>query len=174
MERHWVYYKGEGGGFPQVRAVLSLVSLNLPMVRPRTKSAWAMHYPTYCLVCAGPCEWLKCLSIFLVPSRNSNMPLYPEMLRAKKHTLTSYSSIVIILYSHLNLLRRWECVTWCCPMPQNFVEICTKYGLNNTISNTYVRNTYNLKNTARQRGWMVTDKLWWTDIYGWTSVDKSP
>jgi hypothetical protein len=29
MERHKVYYKGEGGGFPQVRAVVSLMNLNL-------------------------------------------------------------------------------------------------------------------------------------------------
>jgi len=28
MERHKVYYKGEGGGFPQVQAVVNLVSLN--------------------------------------------------------------------------------------------------------------------------------------------------
>jgi hypothetical protein len=43
MERHIIYYKGEGGGFPQVQAVVSLVSLNLSMVRPSTKSALAMH-----------------------------------------------------------------------------------------------------------------------------------
>ncbi len=28
VERHKVYYKGEGGGFPQVRAVVSLVNLS--------------------------------------------------------------------------------------------------------------------------------------------------
>ncbi len=31
-------HKGEGGGFPQVRAVVSLVSPNLPVVHPSTKS----------------------------------------------------------------------------------------------------------------------------------------
>jgi hypothetical protein len=30
MERHKVYYKGEGGGFPQVWAMVSLMSLNCP------------------------------------------------------------------------------------------------------------------------------------------------
>jgi hypothetical protein len=30
MERHKVYYKGEGGGFPQVRVVVSLVSPSCP------------------------------------------------------------------------------------------------------------------------------------------------
>jgi hypothetical protein len=40
VARHRVYYKGEGGGFPQVRAVVSLVSLVspwLPVVRPCSK-----------------------------------------------------------------------------------------------------------------------------------------
>jgi hypothetical protein len=39
MERRIEYYKGEGGGFPQVQAVVSLVSSKLPVVRPSTKSA---------------------------------------------------------------------------------------------------------------------------------------
>jgi hypothetical protein len=37
MAKHRVYYKGEGGGFPQVWVVVSLVSLCLPVVRPYTK-----------------------------------------------------------------------------------------------------------------------------------------
>jgi hypothetical protein len=43
MERHIIYYKGEGGGFPQVWAVVSFVSLSLPMAHPNTKSAPTMH-----------------------------------------------------------------------------------------------------------------------------------
>ncbi len=43
VERHEIYYKGEGGGFPQVRAVVSLVSLSLPVVCPNTKSVPIMH-----------------------------------------------------------------------------------------------------------------------------------
>jgi hypothetical protein len=43
MERHIIYYKGEGGGFPQIRAVVSLVSSNLPMALPSIKSAQIMH-----------------------------------------------------------------------------------------------------------------------------------
>ncbi len=30
VEKHIVYYKGEAGGFPQVRAVVSLVNLSCP------------------------------------------------------------------------------------------------------------------------------------------------
>jgi len=43
VERHRVYYKGEGGGFPQVRVMVSLVSPNLPVACPSTKSALTMH-----------------------------------------------------------------------------------------------------------------------------------
>jgi hypothetical protein len=37
MARHIVYYKGEGGGFPQVRAMVSFVSPNLSVACPRPK-----------------------------------------------------------------------------------------------------------------------------------------
>jgi len=37
MAKHKVYYKGEGGGFPKVWAVVSFVSLCLHVVRPCTK-----------------------------------------------------------------------------------------------------------------------------------------
>jgi hypothetical protein len=43
VAKHKVYYKGEGGGFPQVRVVMSLVSLCLPVAHPYTKSALATH-----------------------------------------------------------------------------------------------------------------------------------
>jgi len=43
VANHREYYKGEGGGFPQVRAVVSLVSMCMPMIRPCTESAPTMH-----------------------------------------------------------------------------------------------------------------------------------
>jgi hypothetical protein len=43
MASHVVYYKGEGGGFSQVRAVVGLVSPSLPVTCPSTKSASIMH-----------------------------------------------------------------------------------------------------------------------------------
>jgi hypothetical protein len=46
----WASWKGtkynirrEGDGFPQVRAVVSLVSLNLPVIHFNTKNAQIMH-----------------------------------------------------------------------------------------------------------------------------------
>jgi hypothetical protein len=41
--KHRVYFKGEGGGFPQVRALVSFVNLCLPMARPCTKSTQTTH-----------------------------------------------------------------------------------------------------------------------------------
>jgi len=43
VARHKIYYKGEGGGFPQVWAVVSLVSLSLPVACLTTKSVSTMH-----------------------------------------------------------------------------------------------------------------------------------
>ncbi len=37
MESCRVYYMGEGGGFPRVRAVVNLVSPESPVARPSTK-----------------------------------------------------------------------------------------------------------------------------------------
>jgi hypothetical protein len=52
MERHKVYYKGEGGGFPQVWAVVS-PSCPWLILAPKC-SNYALT--TLCWFCAGPCE----------------------------------------------------------------------------------------------------------------------
>jgi hypothetical protein len=43
VARHREYYKGEGGGSPQVWAVMSLVSVYLFMIHPCIKSVPIMH-----------------------------------------------------------------------------------------------------------------------------------
>ncbi len=43
MERHKVYYKGEGGGLPQVWAMVNLMSPSLPVARPNNKNVPTMH-----------------------------------------------------------------------------------------------------------------------------------
>jgi hypothetical protein len=53
---HRVYYKGEGGGFPQVWVVVSLVSMWSLVAHPSTKNIQTMHKLTCCLVCASLCE----------------------------------------------------------------------------------------------------------------------
>jgi hypothetical protein len=44
VARHREYYEGEGGGFPQVWAMMSLVRPCLPMARSCTKSVPIMYY----------------------------------------------------------------------------------------------------------------------------------
>jgi hypothetical protein len=43
VKRHKVYYKGEGGGFPQVWTMVNLMNPSLPVACPNTKSAPTMH-----------------------------------------------------------------------------------------------------------------------------------
>ncbi len=75
MKRHKVYYKREGGGFPQVRAVVSLMLVLCRFV-------WMIE------VC----------HFFVVPSRSPNTPFYPFIvLRAKEHAPTPCSSVVFNL-----------------------------------------------------------------------------
>jgi hypothetical protein len=106
MERHKVYYKGEGGGFPQVPAVVSFMSPSLFVVCPSTKSALTMHQLT-CWVVLCRSMWVnKCLSFFLVPSQNSNTPLNPpKVLQAKERAPTFDYFVVFTLDSHLSLSR---------------------------------------------------------------------
>jgi hypothetical protein len=77
MKSHRVYYKGEGGGFPQVRAVVSLVCPCCP---------WFVLAPSVLQLCTKHFVWAVCrpvwvtkaCQLFLVPSRSSNTPFYPS------------------------------------------------------------------------------------------------
>jgi hypothetical protein len=46
VERHKVYYKGEGGGFPQVQAVVSFVCLSCPwlVLTPKVLQLCTNHF----------------------------------------------------------------------------------------------------------------------------------
>jgi len=76
MERCRVYYKGEGGGFPQVRAVVSLMCpccswlLAPKVLQLRTNHlVWVLCRPV----------WVsEACHLFLVPSRSSSTPFYPS------------------------------------------------------------------------------------------------
>jgi hypothetical protein len=77
VERCRVYYKGEGGGFPQVQAMVSLVCSCCP---------WLVLTPKVFQLCTNHLVWVVCrpmwmsetYQLFLVPSQNSNTPLYPS------------------------------------------------------------------------------------------------
>jgi hypothetical protein len=77
MANHIVYYKGEGGGFPQVWAVVSLMCPCYP---------WLVLAPKVFQLCTNHFVWVvhmlvwvsETCQLFLVPSRSSNMPFYPS------------------------------------------------------------------------------------------------
>jgi hypothetical protein len=97
VERHIVYYKGKGGGFPQVWAMVSLMSTSCP---------WLVLTPKVLQLCANHFVLVLCRSVwvveacqfFLVSSWSSNTPLYPsKVLRTREHAPTLYYSIVFYL-----------------------------------------------------------------------------
>ncbi len=77
MANHRVYYKGEGGGFPQIRVVVSLVCPCCP---------WLVLGTRVFQLCTNHLMWVmyryvwvsEACQLFLVPFQNSNMPLYPS------------------------------------------------------------------------------------------------
>jgi hypothetical protein len=89
-ERCRVYYKGEGGGFPQVWVVVSLVSPNC---------SWFVLAPKMLQLCTNHFVIVLCRSmwvseacqIFLVPSRSSNTPFYAsKVLRVRERAPNSW------------------------------------------------------------------------------------
>jgi hypothetical protein len=77
MERHKLYYKGEGGGFPQLRIVVSFVSLNCMwfILAPKVLRLHITHL-VFSFVQVHVSSWY--VSFFLIPSRSSSTPLYPQ------------------------------------------------------------------------------------------------
>jgi hypothetical protein len=110
VERCKVYYKGEGGGSPQVRPMVSLVSLSY---------MWLILAPKVLQVCTNHLVlvlwrsmWvIEACQFFLVPSQSSSTPLYPsKVLWAREHAPIPYPFVVLNLDSHSSPLRSWECV----------------------------------------------------------------
>jgi hypothetical protein len=97
MERRRVYDKGEGGGFPQVRAVVSLVCMGCPwlVLAPKVLQLYINHLVL--VLCRS--MWVnKACHFILVPSWSSSTPLYPFIvLRAKERAPTPYPSAVFSL-----------------------------------------------------------------------------
>jgi hypothetical protein len=97
MERRIVYYKGEGGGFPQVRAMVSLVNPNCSwlVLAPKVLQLCTNHL---LLVLCRPMWVSEACQFFLVPSQSSSMPFDPsKVLRARERASISYSSVVFCL-----------------------------------------------------------------------------
>jgi hypothetical protein len=63
VERSRVYYKGEGGGFPQVRAVVSLACLCCP---------WLVLAPKVLQLCTNHFVWVVCRPVWVNKLVNSS------------------------------------------------------------------------------------------------------
>jgi hypothetical protein len=83
------------------RAMLSLVSPSLRVVRPSTKNAPTMHQLTYCLVSCKFVWVIKCLSFFLVPSQSFSTPLYPQSVAKER--------VPSLLFRYFHYKLTFEC-----------------------------------------------------------------
>jgi hypothetical protein len=96
-ERRRVYYKGEGGGFPQVWAMVSLVCPGCPwfVLAPKVLQLCTNHFVL--VLCRS--VWVsKACHFFLVPSRSSSTPFYPSIvLQARERASTPCSSAIFSL-----------------------------------------------------------------------------
>ncbi len=97
VERRIIYYKGEGGGFPQVRVAMNLVC---------SCCSWFVLAPKALQLCTNHLVLVLCKSLwvnkachfFLVPSRSSSTPFYPSIvLWARERAPTSCLSVVFSL-----------------------------------------------------------------------------
>jgi hypothetical protein len=97
VERRIIYYKGEGGGFPQVQAMVSLVCRSCPwfVLAPKVFQLCTYHFVL--VLCRS--LWVsEACHFFLVPSWSSSMPLYPSIvLRARERAPTPCPSVVFNL-----------------------------------------------------------------------------
>jgi hypothetical protein len=103
---HKVYYKGEGGGFPQVRAMVNFVSSSSLVACPSTKSAPTMYQTTCCLVLCRSMWVIKCLSFLLSPiSKLQHALLSSKCYEPWNLSSTPCFCVVFISDSHLSLSR---------------------------------------------------------------------
>jgi hypothetical protein len=97
VERCRLYYKREGGGFPQVQAVVSLMCPCYPwfILAPKVLQLCTNHLAL--ILCRS--MWVdKAFHLFLVASQSSSTPLYPsKVLGAREHASTPYSFVVFCL-----------------------------------------------------------------------------
>ncbi len=101
MERRRVYYKGKSGGFPQVWAVVSLVSPSCPcfVLAPKVFQLCTNHLM---LVLCRPMWVSEACQFFLVPSWSFSMPLYPsKVLQAKERALIPCSFAIFLFGIHI-------------------------------------------------------------------------
>jgi hypothetical protein len=96
---------GEGGGFPQVQAVVSLVCPSCP---------WLVLCTNHFVLVLCRHVWIsEACQFFLVPSRSSNTPpsTPPKCCESGSVPWLLALSLFFVWDSHLSPSRSWECVT---------------------------------------------------------------
>jgi hypothetical protein len=130
VESYIIYYKGEGGGFPQVRAMVCLVSPSCPwlVLAPKVLQLCTNHFV---LVLCRSMWIIEACHFFLVPSWSSNKPFYPsQVLQAKALALIFCSSAIFILGLTFESLKEFgTCHVKC------IVQKIATNGCDNTITN---------------------------------------
>jgi len=96
-----IYYKGEGGGFFQVQAVVSCMSSSCPWLA-LTANVLQLCTNHLVLVLCRPIWVNEACQFFLVSSRSSNTPLYPsKVLRTKERALDSLLFHYFLFGTHI-------------------------------------------------------------------------
>jgi hypothetical protein len=111
VERSRVYYKGEGGGFPQVRAMVNLVCPCCPclVLAPKVFQLCINHFVW--VVCR-PVWVSKACQLFLVSSRNSNMPLYPANCCELGSVPRLLPLLLFFTWTHIRILLGVGSASW--------------------------------------------------------------
>ncbi len=109
VERSRVYYNGEGGSFPQVWAVVSLMCscCSWLVLTPKVLQLCTNHFVWF--VCR-PCEWVSLSTLPSPIPELQHAPLPLKVLWVRERASTPPSSDVFHLDSHLSCSRSWECV----------------------------------------------------------------
>jgi hypothetical protein len=109
VERCRIYYKGEGGGFPQVRVVVNLVSPSHPWVvlAPKVFQLCTNHLV---LVLCRPVWVSEACQFFLVPSYSSST----LSKCCEPGSVPRFLALPVfsVWNSHLSPSRSWERVKW--------------------------------------------------------------
>jgi hypothetical protein len=104
VANHRVYCKEEGDGFPQVRVVVSLMCPCCP---------WLVVAPKVLQLCTNHFVWVLCrpvwvseaCQLFLVPSRSSNMPLYPSKYYEPSSVPRLFPLPLFLTWAHIWVLQ---------------------------------------------------------------------
>jgi hypothetical protein len=152
---HIIYYKGEGGGFPQVRAMVSVVCpcCSWLILAPKMLQRCTNHFV---LVLCRPVWVGEACQFFLVPSRSLSTPFYPsKVLRAKEHAPTFYSFVIFYLRltfessKELRVRKAWKVVNMCLHITPRYVLIHYRFHY---ILNEF-GHFYHVKTCQTLNGW---------------------